>query len=228
MKGVDVQNQPWSDIWPIVAGEPWLCDIATHLKEELGLGANNIAVITGGISGAQKVGGIQNFPDSAFDCAAIDVIGVHGYFSQGDDVTAGTPWANLFLPNNTITSRADAKGKLLLVEEWSYVNTKFGLNYKKQAVFDQGNALNYRGIPWVSFLLDELVSCASLLMRTSFTRSLLSKLKVPLPGLTSCVSLQPRLGLFRMYSAAHTRLAVTSTGANISPRLQLVSPISQP
>lgn len=40
-------------------------------------------------------------------------------------------------------------GKLLLVEEMSYMHTKFGSFYKKEAIFDQGNALNYRGIPWV-------------------------------------------------------------------------------
>ncbi|KAJ4297516.1 hypothetical protein N0V90_005408 [Kalmusia sp. IMI 367209] len=151
-QGVDVQNEPWQGIWPIPAGEPWLCDIATHLKDGLGLGDSNIAVITGGISGAQTVDGIQNFPDSAFNCPAIDVIAIHGYFAQ-DEETAGTPWAKLFLPGDTLVSRAlddkDKPSKLLLVEEWSYLNTDLGLNYKKQAIFDQGNALNYRGIPWI-------------------------------------------------------------------------------
>ncbi|KAF2689651.1 glycoside hydrolase family 5 protein [Lentithecium fluviatile CBS 122367] len=146
--GVDIQNEPWSGIWPIVAGETWLCDMATHLKDTLGLGENNIAVITGGISGAQMPEGIQNFPDSAIDCPAVDVIGIHGYYAQESDATAGTPWASIFLPNNTLTSRVLGK-KLLLVEEWSYMNTDNGLAYKKQAIFDQGNALNYRGIPWL-------------------------------------------------------------------------------
>ncbi|KAF2866093.1 hypothetical protein BDV95DRAFT_553223 [Massariosphaeria phaeospora] len=147
--GVDLQNEPWSGIWPIVAGESWICDIATHLKETIGLGENNIAVITGGISGAQLPGGTQNFPDSAFDCKAVDVIGIHGYFS-GDvaDATAGTPWADMFIPGNTLTARALGK-KLLLVEEWSYVHTERGMAYKKSAIWDQGNALNYRGIPWL-------------------------------------------------------------------------------
>jgi hypothetical protein len=62
----------------------------------------------------------------------------------------------MFIPGNTLTARARGKkhdGKLLLVEEWSYVhNDEFGLFYKKEAIFDQGNALNYRGIPWVSYL----------------------------------------------------------------------------
>jgi len=145
---VDLQNEPWSGIWPIVAGESWLCDIATHLKDTIGLGENDIAVITGGISGAQKPNGIQNFPDSAIDCPAVDVIGIHGYYTEESGATAGTPWANIFLPNNTLTSRI-LGSKLLLVEEWSYMNTEKGLAYKKQAIFDQGNALNYRGIPWV-------------------------------------------------------------------------------
>ncbi|KAJ4356227.1 uncharacterized protein N0V89_004257 [Didymosphaeria variabile] len=146
--GVDVQNEPWSGIWPIPAGESWLCVIATHLRDGLGLGENNIAVITGGISGPQTVDGIQNFPDSAWNCPAVDVIGIHGYFGQGEEGTAGTPWAKLFLPGDTLTGRA-IDNKLLLVEEWSYQNTNLGLNYKKQAIFDQGNALNYRGIPWI-------------------------------------------------------------------------------
>lgn len=58
----------------------------------------------------------------------------------------------MFVPGNTLTARAKGKkgqGKLLLVEEWSYVNSKHGLFYKKEAIFDQGNALNLRGIPWV-------------------------------------------------------------------------------
>lgn len=147
-QGVDLQNEPWSGIWPIVAGESWICDIATHLKDTLGLGESNIAVITGGISGAQTPDGIQNFPDSAFECPAVDVIGIHGYFAEGNGLTAGTPWANLFLPSNTLTARSLDK-KLLLVEEWAYVHTDRGHHYKKKAIFDQGNALNYRGIPWV-------------------------------------------------------------------------------
>ncbi|KAL1606742.1 hypothetical protein SLS60_004149 [Paraconiothyrium brasiliense] len=146
--GVDVQNEPWSGIWPIPAGESWLCEIATHLKDGLGLGDNNIAVITGGISGPQTVDGTQNFPESAWTCPAVDVIGIHGYFAQNEEGTAGTPWAKLFLPGDTLAGRA-IDNKLLLVEEWSYQNTDAGLNFKKQAIFDQGNALNYRGIPWI-------------------------------------------------------------------------------
>jgi hypothetical protein len=150
---VDLQNEPFSGIWPIPAGEDWLCDIATYLKFNLGLDNANIAVISGGISGPQSVVGIQNFPDSAMECKAIDIIGIHGYFKKEDDTTAGTPWANMFIPGNTLTARVKAKkgeGKLLLVEEWSYVHSKFGHFYKKEALFDQGNALNLRGIPWVS------------------------------------------------------------------------------
>lgn len=89
------------------------------------------------------------------ECAGIDVIGIHGYFKKESDATAGTPWANMFAPGNTLTARAKGKkhhGKLLLVEEWSYVHSKFGHFYKKEALFDQGNALNYRGIPWVSLI----------------------------------------------------------------------------
>jgi hypothetical protein len=154
--GVDLQNQPFSGISPIPSGESWLCDIASYLKFSIGLDAAGIAVISGGVSGPQSIDGTENFPDSVFECKAIDVIGIHGYFSKTPDRTAGTPWADMFLPGNTLMGRAMGKGKkgkggkLLLVEEWAYVhNEAFGLFYKKEAVFDQGNALNYRGIPWV-------------------------------------------------------------------------------
>ena len=155
MQGVDIQNQPFSSIWPIPAGESWICDIATYLHTTLNLSAANIAVISGGISGPQSPDGIENFPESVFECEAIDVIGIHGYYSKQSDATAGTPWANMFVPGNTLTARAQggkdgAGGKLLLVEEWSYVHSdEFGLFYKNEAVWDQGSALNYRGIPWV-------------------------------------------------------------------------------
>ncbi|RYN45375.1 hypothetical protein AA0114_g9106 [Alternaria tenuissima] len=153
--GVDLQNQPFSGISPIPSGESWLCDMASYLKFSIGLDSAGIAVISGGVSGPQSVDGNENFPDSVFDCKAIDVIGIHGYFDKTAERTAGTPWAEMFLPGNTLTGRAMGKGKkgkegkLLLVEEWTYVhNPDFGLFYKKEAVFDQGNALNYRGIPW--------------------------------------------------------------------------------
>lgn len=128
--------------------------MANHLKFNIGLDRANIAVISGGISGPQTVDGTQNFPDSAMECTAIDVIAIHGYFKKESDATAGTSWAKMFIPGNTLTARAKGKkgeGKLLLVEEWSYVHSKFGHFYKKEAIFDQGNALNLRGIPWVSF-----------------------------------------------------------------------------
>lgn len=79
------------------------------------------------------------------------MIGIHGYYTEESGATAGTPWAKIFLPNNTLTSRV-LGDKLLLVEEWSYMKSDKGLAYKKQAIFDQGNALNYRGIPWVRTL----------------------------------------------------------------------------
>ncbi|KAH7075462.1 hypothetical protein BKA63DRAFT_297774 [Paraphoma chrysanthemicola] len=172
--GVDLQNQPFSDIWPIPAGEGWLCDIANHLKFNLGLDKSDIAVISGGISGPQSVDGTQNFPDSALECAAIDVIGIHGYFKK-EDITAGTSWAKMFIPGNTLTARVRGKKgeeKLLLVEEWAYVHSKYGHFYKKEAIFDQGNALNYRGIPWLySHLttMDEGLTGRVNPLRTEFT-----------------------------------------------------------
>lgn len=58
----------------------------------------------------------------------------------------------MFVPGSTLTARAQGKGdkrKLLLVEEWEYVHTDAGLEHKREAIFDQGNALNLRGMPWV-------------------------------------------------------------------------------
>lgn len=146
---MDVQNEPWSGIWPIVSGEDWLCEIASLLKDDLKLGENGIAVISGGLSGAQTPDHVQNFPNVAFECPAIDVIAFHGYYASEGDKTAGTNWAKLFTPGNTLTARAQEKGKLLLVEEMAYMHTPLGLHYKQAAIWDQGNALNYRGIPWV-------------------------------------------------------------------------------
>lgn len=54
----------------------------------------------------------------------------------------------MFIPGNTLTSRALGK-KLIIVEEMTWMGNKFGLHYKKPDIWDQGNALNYRGIPWV-------------------------------------------------------------------------------
>lgn len=99
--------------------------------------------------------GIENFPDSAFKCPGIDVIGIHGYYKQGENTTAGTPWANMFVLGNTLTARSLKKGgqgKLLLVEEWEYVHSASGLDHKNESIFDQGTALNLRGIPWVSII----------------------------------------------------------------------------
>lgn len=76
--GVDLQNEPWGGVFPIWAGEAWMCDIANHLKNVVGLGQNGIAVISGGISGAQSRSGVENFPDAVWKCDAIDVIGIHG------------------------------------------------------------------------------------------------------------------------------------------------------
>lgn len=64
------------------------------MKNEVGLGNHNIAVLTGGISGANSPGGTENAPESAFKCAAVDVIAIHGYYSSNDDATAGTPWVS--------------------------------------------------------------------------------------------------------------------------------------
>ncbi|KAF1350469.1 hypothetical protein EJ07DRAFT_184193 [Lizonia empirigonia] len=147
--GVDIQNQPFSDIWPIPVGESWLCEIATHLHSTIGLGRSHIAVISGGVSGVQSRGGIQNVPDALFDCPGIDMIGIHGRFAPAQDATPGTPWEELFPPGNTLTARALARRKLLLVENWEYVPTDAGVAHKAGDIFDQGNALNVRGIPWI-------------------------------------------------------------------------------
>ncbi|KAF1977871.1 hypothetical protein BU23DRAFT_596181 [Bimuria novae-zelandiae CBS 107.79] len=161
--GVDLQNEPWSGIWPIPAGEPWLCDIATHLKEGLGLGENNIAVITGGVSGPQTVDGIQNFPESAWKCSAIDVIGIHGYFAQGEDETAGYIRSRKCpeLPRYSM-------GKLKLFPSLPLPNTNSGQIYSHLTFRDEGTS------PKISILRDSQFAIGALsnvLTRASTSRS---------------------------------------------------------
>ena len=73
-----MQSEPFLGLHPIPLGGYWLCDTAKHLKDTIGLGSHNIAVITGGISGANGAHEEQNWPHWVFQCDAIDVIGIHG------------------------------------------------------------------------------------------------------------------------------------------------------
>lgn len=91
---MDLQHQPFEGVYPIPAGEGWLCDIAEHLKNHIGLGNSNIAVITGGISGYLNENSEENWPDSIWKCDAIDVIGVHGAFSSSETTSSGTVWVS--------------------------------------------------------------------------------------------------------------------------------------
>ena len=156
--GVDIQHQPFNPIFPIPAGEAWLCDVASHLKALLN---PDIAVISGGVSGLQSLDRFENFPDSVFNCKDIDVIGIHGRFEREEgNKTAGTPWAEMFVPGNTLMGRAEKKGKLLMVEQW---DVESSVEQKEEDIFDHGAALNLRGIPWVccfhspSFLFPHLI-----------------------------------------------------------------------
>jgi hypothetical protein len=97
---VDLQNEPFSGVYPIPGGEKWLCDIAEHLKDYIDIKQNNIAVISGGVSGVLTEGGQQNMPESIWDCDAIDVIGIHGQFASSDDKSAGAIWVS-FAHNST-------------------------------------------------------------------------------------------------------------------------------
>ncbi|KAG9198462.1 hypothetical protein G6514_009960 [Epicoccum nigrum] len=142
--GVDIQHQPFNPIFPIPAGEAWLCDVASHLKALLN---PDIAVVSGGVSGLQSLDRFENFPDSVFNCKDIDVIGIHGRFEREEGKkTAGTPWAEMFVPGNTLMGRAEKKGKLLMVEEWGVEGS---VEKKEEDIFDHGAALNLRGIPWL-------------------------------------------------------------------------------
>ncbi|KAF3008908.1 hypothetical protein E8E13_011229 [Curvularia kusanoi] len=101
--GVDVQHAPFTPIFPIPAGESWLCDMATHLSSSLALKKSNIAVISGGVSGhMSSPDDIRNMPDS-----------VWGF------------------------------------EEWEYVDAEGGVERKREDIYDQGMALNLRGVPWL-------------------------------------------------------------------------------
>lgn len=169
----------------------------------------------------QSPDGIQNFPDSVFECSGIDVIGIHGRFSADQGVTAGTPWADMFVPGNTLTARAQGKQgkrKMLLVEEWEYVHIDAGFDHKTEAIFDQGNALNLRGIPWVH---PSVPSSLMMNMRANggrFTPIFPAKMNLQLPwSIHFSLSTTPWLPS-RTYSPVPLYLAVTLTGLLTSLR----------
>ncbi|KAF2453227.1 hypothetical protein BDY21DRAFT_356883 [Lineolata rhizophorae] len=147
--GVDIQNEPFGGVYPIPIAEPWICKTAKFMKNDIRLGENNIAVITGGISGSNEAMTSRNFPNSVWACDEIDVIGIHGYYSDSDQSMAGTNWADLFVRGGTLASKALGSGKLLLAEEFTFVPYEDNLEQKAANIFDQGQALNCRGIPWV-------------------------------------------------------------------------------
>jgi hypothetical protein len=84
---VDLQNEPWAGQYPIKAGADWICVMADFLKNNVGLGKNNILVVSGGISGLNGpvsppkdepwVYSRENFPDEVFTCSSVDVIAIH-------------------------------------------------------------------------------------------------------------------------------------------------------
>jgi hypothetical protein len=220
--GVDIQHQPFNPIFPIPAGEAWLCDVASHLKALLN---PDIAVVSGGVSGLQSLDRFENFPDSVFNCKDIDVIGIHGRFEREEGkMTAGTPWAEMFVPGNTLMGRAEKKGKLLMVEEWGVEGS---VEKKEEDIFDHGAALNLRGIPWVRAF--SLSPSLFPYLHTRFTRPI-KKLTIPSSSPHAPQTPSPPVPS-PPSSPGHTPPAPTATGLLTSPPLPPSyppSPLSRP
>jgi hypothetical protein len=131
---IDLENEPGvAGNQGAVYGTGWICDIATHLKNSVRL--QGIGVATGAIGGAEDGG--QNWHDEVFQCGAIDIVSIHGYYSGQDK------WCSLLGSSSSLVTKARQSGKLVMAEEW--VNQ--GGN-KPADIAAQGHALNALGIPW--------------------------------------------------------------------------------
>ncbi|MCJ1399590.1 hypothetical protein MMC11_002792 [Xylographa trunciseda] len=144
---IDLENEPGvaNPTYPLGG---WICDIASYLKNNVGL--QGIGVSTGGIGGSDS-GDVppatsgQNWPDEVFTCAAIDIISLHGYYKESGSSSAGQPWCDLLSPNGVLVPKALNNGKLLMAEEWVYNG---GPGSKNGDIQTQAHALNALGIPW--------------------------------------------------------------------------------
>ncbi|KAH8901696.1 hypothetical protein GQ53DRAFT_740463 [Thozetella sp. PMI_491] len=157
---IDLENEPLvSD--QTTSFTDWICDMATYLRSSaVGL-SSNIGISSGGLRGADysdrpPATSGQNWPQEAFDCAALDIIAFHGYFkASGTCSTCGAdqPWYDLFIQQawgGILRQKALDKNKLLMVEEWSYTNDQAHLGTEQLGeIWAQGHALNVRGIPWI-------------------------------------------------------------------------------
>lgn len=141
---IDLENEPGVAHGNYPLGG-WICDISTHLKNSVGL--KSIGVATGAIGGSNggDASSGPNWPDEIFQCGAIDIISIHGYFNKVSGGNAGTTWCSLFAPDGPLVSKARQYGKLLMAEEWVYNG---GPGSKTEDIYDQGHALNALGIPW--------------------------------------------------------------------------------
>lgn len=145
--GIDLQNEPWVTDYPIPSGqEDWICDIAGWLKNDLGLGAHNIAVFSGGISGGRGPLGYGNAPDAALTCDNLDVIALHAYLNSGAE-NVDQQWYDLLIQGGDFRNRMIGVKKLPFIEEWAY--EPGNPSYTKPGdVWAQGHSLNVRGVPW--------------------------------------------------------------------------------
>ncbi|KAK9240820.1 hypothetical protein V1525DRAFT_139772 [Lipomyces kononenkoae] len=159
---IDLQNEPGVSKPSVVTGTGWICDIATYLKQTIGL--EGIAVATGGIGGADSgdappaLSG-PNWPADVFQCGAIDIISLHGYYQQSGGANAGQPWCNLLSRTGVLVPQALKYGKLIMAEEWVYNG---GSGTKIGDIQVQGHALNALGIPWTYWdIMQGSESCSS-------------------------------------------------------------------
>jgi hypothetical protein len=145
---IDLQNEPGVSKPSVVTGTGWICDIATYLKQTVGL--QGIAVATGAIGGsdsgdAPPATSGQNWPAEVFQCSSVDIISLHGYYAQSGSSNAGQPWCNLLSQAGVLVPEALKYGKLIMAEEWVYNG---GSGSKTGDIQAQAHALNALGIPW--------------------------------------------------------------------------------
>lgn len=112
----------------------WICGRAAHLRSLLG--ANNpIKVASGGIGGDISHG--CNLVAQAVNCPQLDIISIHRY--AGAQAANPNQWAN-----SARSWIAQAKGKLVMVEEWGVREADAPSEYPAQA-----NDINAGAIPWL-------------------------------------------------------------------------------
>jgi len=114
----------------------WLCDRATYMQSIIS--GSGVQVATGGIGGSQYYGHEYNLLAKALDCDAINITSIHGYMATEKQWTPYVP---------ALSDKAEAAGKLAMIEEWGVTTTP-----TDDSVSIQAELFNKYGVPWVSCL----------------------------------------------------------------------------